>query len=48
MINVMKIYPNVWGFRWIQNVIAGGKPRGISLYLGRWQIALQSSDEVEH
>lgn len=38
---VIHVFPAVWGFRWIQNVVASGPIRGISLYLGRRQLAFE-------
>ena len=31
----------VWGFRRIRNWVGGGPTRGVSLYLGTWQFALE-------
>ena len=39
LVEIIKVYPRVWGFRWIKNVVANEPIRGFSLYLGRWQFA---------
>lgn len=39
---IIKIYPRVWGLRWIRNVVANGPIRGLSLYLGQWQLVFES------
>jgi hypothetical protein len=44
---IIKVYPRVWGFRWIQNVVANGPIRGFSLYLGHWQLAFELMSESE-
>lgn len=40
-ISFIRIFPSIWGFCRITNFVAGGPTRGISLYVGRWQIAAE-------
>ena len=42
---IIKVYPSLWGFRWIRNVVANGPIRGFSLYLGRVQFAFNTGGE---
>jgi len=40
-LSMMRVYPQVWGPRWIRNVVANGPIRGFSLYLGSLQLAVE-------
>jgi hypothetical protein len=40
-VSMIRVYPRTWGFCWIRNVVAGGPIRGVSLYLGIRQFAVE-------
>lgn len=42
-VSILRISPRtkVWGFRRIRNFVANGPTRGLSLYLGTLQIAVE-------
>lgn len=45
--SIIRVYPPIWGFRRIQNFVAKGPIRGLSLYLGTVQLAVELRRALE-